>query len=68
VRRIKMADKLIKYYAYITKIKGFKGKIDLAKKTKLPSTKAALVPDDAEHINLFKSAIKEITGTEAPDY
>lgn len=63
-----MAEKLLMYYKYINDKAGFTGKMKLATLTKIPSTKASLEPDSEENIERFKSAIKEITGSDAPDF
>ncbi len=63
-----MAEKLLLYYKYITTQQGIVGRVELAKRTKIPSSKAAIVPDTPEKIELFRQAIKEITGKSAPDY
>ena len=63
-----MAAKLMQYYQYVSEQVGILGRTQLAMKTKIPSTKAAMEPDTPETIQLFKAAIKEITGKEAPSY
>lgn len=63
-----MAEKLIKYYIYITEQKGSAGKAKLAMITKIPILKAAVVPDSKENIEKFKKAVETITGKPAPDY
>lgn len=62
-----MAERLMKYFKYITDEKGFEGKIQLAQATKMPTTKAALEPDSPENISLFKDAVSKITGKSAPE-
>jgi len=62
-----MGEKLIKYYKYIKEVAGYEGMIDLATSTKIPSTKAALAEDSDENIEIFKSAIKKITGESVPE-
>lgn len=61
-----MAEKLLLYYKYIRDKKGFEGQLNLAQETKIPSTKAALEPDSPENVQLFREAIKLLTGEEAP--
>ncbi len=61
-----MGTVLMKYYKYISDEMGIKGKVNLAKETKIPSTKAAMAPDSDENIAIFKTTIKEMTGKEAP--
>jgi hypothetical protein len=63
-----VAAKLMQYYQYISEQKGALGRTQLAMKTKVPSTQAAMEPDSPETIQKFKAAIKEITGGEAPSY
>jgi len=63
-----MAEKLLRYYSYVSKKHGFSGKFELAKQTKIPSTKASLEPDSPELIALFKEAVEKITGEPAPDF
>jgi len=63
-----MAEKLLRYYSYISGKRGFTGKFELAKQTKIPSTKASLEPDSPELIARFKEAIEKITGEPAPDF
>ena len=63
-----MAEKLLLYYKHIREVQGFQGQIKLAQETKIPSTKAAMEPDSAENIRLFREAIKKLTGKEAPNY
>ena len=61
-----MAEKLLRYYNYITEQQGMEGKILLAKETKIPSVKAAIAPDSPENIRIFLDAIKKITGKAVP--
>ena len=63
-----MGEKLIMYYKYINDKAGFTGKMKLATATKIPSTKASMEPDSEENIENFKKAIKEIIGSDAPDF
>jgi hypothetical protein len=63
-----MADKLLKYYTYISELNGLTGRMKLAQLTKIPSVKATFVDDNHENIELFKEAIEKITGKNAPDY
>ena len=57
-----MAEELIRLYDFIGKEKGIPGKMELAKLTKIPSIRAASLPDSPELIKQFKDAIKQITG------
>jgi len=57
-----MAEELIKLYNYVGNEKGIQGKIELAKLTKVPSMRAATMPDSPEVVKQFKEAIKQITG------
>jgi hypothetical protein len=63
-----VADRLMKYYQYISEQAGLGGKVKLAQITRIPSTKAAMEPDTQEAIQKFQEAIKEITGKPAPAY
>jgi hypothetical protein len=63
-----MAMKLMQYYQYVSEQKGTLGKTQLAMKTKLPSSKAAMEPDTPEILAQFRAAVKEITGKDAPVY
>ncbi len=63
-----MAEKLLKYYKYISDEEGLSGKIKLAQITKLPSTVAAMEKDSPENINLFRTAVKTLTGKDAPKF
>ena len=63
-----MGMKLAKYYQYIIKEKGVQGRIELSVLTKISSIVAPLQPDNPENIQIFKDAIKKITGREAPDF
>lgn len=58
-----MGEILLKYYNFVKSKRGLPGEIELAKMTKVPSVDAAVKPD-AEYIEVFKKAIKEITGEE----
>lgn len=62
-----MAEKLLQYYKYVQDALGLEGKIQLAKGTKMPSTQAALEPDNPENIRLFKTVVEKITHRPAPD-
>ena len=61
-----MGERLMKYYQYVGEQKGFDGKVQLAHKTRIPSTKAALEPDAPTTIAAFKDAVAAITGKPAP--
>lgn len=62
-----MAEKLMQYYKYVHDTLGLEGKVQLAKETKMPSTQAALEPDHADNLRLFKNAVEKITHQPAPD-
>ncbi len=62
-----MAEKLLKYYKFVADKGGITAKVELAKLTHIPTTRAALEPDSAENIAKFKDAVKKITGS-APDF
>ncbi|MBZ0263867.1 hypothetical protein K8I28_04290 [bacterium] len=61
-----MGEKLMEFYKLISDEKGLSGKMELAKRTKLPSTRAALVPDEEETLVKFREAFKQITGKKPP--
>lgn len=61
-----MGEKLIKYYKFVKDEMGFSGQIKLAQITKIPSTRAAIAPDDEKNTKIFKNAIKKLTGKEYP--
>ena len=49
-------------YTLVGKLKSIEGKMSLATKTLLPSTKAPLEPDTPELKTKFDTAFKEVTG------
>lgn len=61
-----MGAKLLTYYKLVSEVAGMKGSMELAKLTKLPSTRAALEPDSPENLKLFRDAVAKITGKPAP--
>ncbi len=61
-----MGEKLMQYYSYVEEEEGLSGKIELAKETNLPGTKASTEPDSEENLELFREAIEEITGETPP--
>lgn len=61
-----MGEKLMEYYTLVEQEEGFSGKIELAKKTNLPGTKASTAPDSQENIQLFRDALEDILGEEPP--
>lgn len=63
-----MAQKLLKYYKYVSKTLGTQGKIELAKITKIPSMFASTEPDSDKNIKTFKSAVEKITNHSAPEF
>ncbi|MFH0875033.1 MAG: hypothetical protein V1859_03785 [archaeon] len=63
-----MGEILLKYYKYVADLKGLEGKILLAQKTKIPSPNAAIEPDSAKNIELFKQSVTEIIGKPAPTF
>jgi hypothetical protein len=63
-----VADRLMKYYQYVSEEAGLSGKVKLAQMTKIPSTRAAMEPDTQDVIQRFQAAVKEITGKAAPAY
>lgn len=63
-----MAQRLLKYYKYVSKTLGTQGKIELAKITKIPSMFASIEPDSEKNIRAFRSAVEKITNNSAPEY
>jgi hypothetical protein len=61
-----MAQKLLQYFEFVKKEAGFDGQMRLAMRTLIPSSKAGAAPDSPENIAKFRSAVKEVTGKEAP--
>lgn len=61
-----MGEKLMEYYSYIQEKEGRSGKIELAKATKMPETKASTSTDSKENIEMFRDAIEEIIGERPP--
>jgi hypothetical protein len=61
-----MGEKLMEYYSYVEEEEGLSGKIELAKETNLPGTKASTEPDSEENLELFREAIEDITGETPP--
>ncbi|MFH0735093.1 MAG: hypothetical protein V1773_13010 [bacterium] len=57
-----MAQFLSNAYNLISKLQSMQGKMALASKTLVPSTKAALEEDTPEIKQKFERAFKEITG------
>jgi hypothetical protein len=63
-----MADKLLRYYKYISDEQGLDGKMRLATETKIPSSKAAMEPDSPDNLAAFRKAIEKLTGKPAPTF
>lgn len=63
-----MADKLMKYYQYVSEKAGASGRMKLAMMTKVPSTKAAMEPDSPEILKAFREAVKQLTGAPPPEF
>jgi len=61
-----MAEQLVQFYQRMEQAAGLQGKTKLAIETKIPATRAALAPDSAENIALFRAAYEKIVGTEKP--
>lgn len=57
-----MGEKLVKIYQAIQESAGLKGKTLLAMETKIPSTRAALAPDNDANLKLFQEAYAKIVG------
>lgn len=67
-RRRGMAEKLVKYYAYVFEEKGYEGKVLLAALTQIPAVMAAAEPDSEDNLKKFKEAVEQITQKPAPEY
>jgi hypothetical protein len=61
-----VAERLLKYYQYMADQYGYKGKVELAHETFIPSSQAALEPDSPEKLRVFQEAVAKITGKPAP--
>jgi hypothetical protein len=61
-----MGEQLVRCYKFIGDEMGHEGKTLLARETKIPVTRAALVADSEENIRIFHEAIEKITGKPAP--
>jgi hypothetical protein len=61
-----MGVKLLGYYKYVSDQAGVGGKVKLAQETKIPSTRAAMMPDAEPHLSLFRAAVATVTGKPAP--
>ncbi|MDQ2052536.1 XylR N-terminal domain-containing protein [Natronolimnohabitans sp. A-GB9] len=62
-----IGEELMKYYSYMGDKKGHTGKMELAKKTRMPETKASTASDRKENIEMFREAIEEIIGKRPPE-
>jgi len=63
-----MGEKLMEYYSFVEEHEGLTGKMELAKRTRLPGTKASTAPDSDENIKAFREAVEEITGEPPPRF
>jgi hypothetical protein len=61
-----MGKILVRYYAFVKKEKGYVGQLELAQTTKIPSTKAPIIEDTPELVELFAESIEKITGKRPP--
>ena len=61
-----MGEKLVAFYAFVDANAGMAEKMRLAMQTGISSAKAADEPDSPENIEKFKTAVKEVTGKDAP--
>ena len=61
-----MGKQLMAFYDFVDSEKGLLGKIELATRTKIPSTRAMMVPDSPERIAQFIEAIVAICGKKPP--
>jgi len=57
-----MGEILLKYYQFVGDKRGIEGKLKLAQSTRMPSSVAAMQPDSSENVELFRKAVKDITG------
>jgi hypothetical protein len=62
-----MGEKLMEFYSVVEEREGLSGKIELAKQTNLPGTKAATAPDSEENVERFREAVTDILGEEPPE-
>jgi hypothetical protein len=56
----------MEYYSLVEEEEGLSGKMELAKETNLPGTKASTAPDSPENIELFREVVEDILGEEPP--
>jgi hypothetical protein len=63
-----MGEKLMEYYSLVEEKEGLSGKMDLAKKTNMPGTKASTAPDSEENIETFRAAVEDILGERPPRF
>lgn len=63
-----MGEKLMEYYSFVEEHEGLSGKMELAKRTKLPGTKASTAPDSDENIREFREVVEDITGERPPRF
>lgn len=61
-----MGQKLLRLYEFMEDEKGFPGKMELARRTKIPSAMAASTPDTPENVRAFVAVIREFTGKTPP--
>jgi hypothetical protein len=63
-----MGEKLMEYYSFVEEREGLTGKMELAKRTNLPGTKASTAPDSKDNIREFREAVEDITGERPPRF
>lgn len=63
-----MGKALVKYYTLVKRERGYVGQLELAQKTKVPSTKATVIEDTRELIDLFIESVEEIIGKRPPRF
>jgi hypothetical protein len=63
-----MGEKLMEYYSFVEEREGLTGKMELAKRTNLPGTKASTAPDSKDNIREFREAVEDITGEQPPRF
>ncbi len=63
-----MGEIILKYYKYASELGGLRAKLEIAKITLIPVTRAAFIEDTPENIRIFRQAVKDVLGKEAPKF
>lgn len=63
-----MAEKLMRYIQWAQEQGGMIGKVHLAQATKIPSARAAVEPDNAENVKLFREACVKLFQKDPPNF